>query len=1499
MFVFWDPIIESLLRAARPSRIVEIGAAQGLNTVNLLDFAVETGSTVHVIDPVPEFDVAEFKRKYGDAFDMHEARSLEVLPQLGCADAYLIDGDHNWYTVRKELRQIAEAATAARQPFPLVLLHDVDWPYGRRDLYYDPESIPEEHRHSAERRGLIPGHQELIEGGGLNRKLLNAVDAGTRRNGVRTAVEDFITDSRRQLVFETVPGLHGLGILTGKPTLKKNKELAKQVDEYRSRGFLAEQCKRVEKLRIRAKVQAADLDLKLKKAEATRDELSSEIGELRDESGATASQLRAAIEGRRETGHELRLRAKELRAARAEAPELRKRIKAAKRLETTLSVEKDELARRLSESEAGVVEMTGALAEIEAERDRLSERVRGAVGLEERVATLEGRLGNRAEQLDAAVRAGREAMSALAERESELDTANGRVEELRVELKASEGKLEAAGLRKRELVAAIEQRRQVQSALDEVRERLELINSKIKTRNEELEKEKARRIGLSKALEEQRQVVAEGAVEIEQAQRAHREADENFKEALRERDAEADLLRRQLRLATEAKRQAVAELAIRDDEAAKLRVSGREREVESDFLRGQLRSAVEGRRGALDELRQAREAMVLLEDSAADLRTRLTEESERSAAESDDLRQRLREARSAAKTSGKQLAAETADSEQVALKHQRELHETAVALEAIRLEVSQARESRSWRFGHGFMRLLRLLTLRTARGDGLEKIETRLDGLGRQMLPARHDEDSPKPAGRRKAAPLDLSARPVAGEEIGEILAKVEASGNGDGHANGNGNGRPLTYSMELGLRGDAVEEISSSRMNSGREDLAAAVSQSNEILRRFRKGLNQLWPENAERFSVNRWGKAGVVVGTLGSGENELADCRRSVGMQVYPGLDHMVIEGLPKKEAVATLMDQFLASKFDYMVKVDGDMVLLDRDFVARAVEILEANPKIDMLQMAILDFFSGMPMQGINAYRRTVDWQTKRQDVLFTDKSFVPKSKRLVVWSTFARSAIHSPNPSPFGAFHFGAHRGLKVLQPHRDALDAGQAAEQVMYLERTWEHFKQRRDPRLAAACLGFEMAMAGEFEVGDLDYTNPKMKAAFAEYAELDAARLEALVEERRRLRVASPQVEAIRTSRRQTLWSNTAAIRSVLFLVPHFGIYGGVNRFFELATALGELGVECAITKPDTDAKGRLKGLPDSRPDYPHVRTIGLEEALERSWDSVVCGDCTSGVMLTLPLFVTRLSAIYLLNGWRRRDANVNQVRIVEPDVVIANSAYSAKQYTDLAPITVPGGVNLDVFEPRATKGDSEGRLRVIAYGGRRKPIKRFEDVVSACELLHEQGVPVELNVYDATAFDLDLPFPWRHHGNVTPEGLRGLLARMDVMVSAEEDAGWSNPTAEAMAVGVPVVCTEAGTVDFAIDGETALVVPVGEPESIAASVKRLWEDPALAERLSQAGLERISAFGWKSVARGLVNALEDARRDGSRRRAVDARALSRLSSLDEGIKESLLVSSG
>ena len=146
-------------------------------------------------------------------------------------DAALVDGDHNWYTVYNELRLLRQVARHGGAPLPLLILHDVGWPYGRRDLYCEPETIPEQFRQPWRRAGMRPGSKHLLSsGGGLNPTMCNAEVEGGPRNGVMTALEDFMADHDRPLRRVVLPIYFGLAIVAEQERLDRQPELAAELD---------------------------------------------------------------------------------------------------------------------------------------------------------------------------------------------------------------------------------------------------------------------------------------------------------------------------------------------------------------------------------------------------------------------------------------------------------------------------------------------------------------------------------------------------------------------------------------------------------------------------------------------------------------------------------------------------------------------------------------------------------------------------------------------------------------------------------------------------------------------------------------------------------------------------------------------------------------------------------------------------------------------------------------------------------------------------------------------------------------------------------------------------------------------------------------------------------------------------------------------------------------------------------------------------------------------
>jgi hypothetical protein len=227
---FWDHVIEPVLSAGELSAVVEIGAATGVNTARLAGWASANRAVVHVIDPDPRFDVEALERQFPEAFVMHRALSLEALPLVQRPDAVLIDGDHNWYTVSQELRLLERMS----RQWPITFLHDVGWPYGRRDMYYDPATIPPDYRQPYERSGLLKGCSRLSPDG-VNTHLAHAAHEGGARNGVLTAVEDFMEESDHQLELFAATGPAGLGLLIDRERLQT--DIGRVVKDVHDQAF--------------------------------------------------------------------------------------------------------------------------------------------------------------------------------------------------------------------------------------------------------------------------------------------------------------------------------------------------------------------------------------------------------------------------------------------------------------------------------------------------------------------------------------------------------------------------------------------------------------------------------------------------------------------------------------------------------------------------------------------------------------------------------------------------------------------------------------------------------------------------------------------------------------------------------------------------------------------------------------------------------------------------------------------------------------------------------------------------------------------------------------------------------------------------------------------------------------------------------------------------------------------------------------------------------------
>jgi len=105
--------------------------------------------------------------------------------------------------------------------------------------------------------------------------------------------------------------------------------------------------------------------------------------------------------------------------------------------------------------------------------------------------------------------------------------------------------------------------------------------------------------------------------------------------------------------------------------------------------------------------------------------------------------------------------------------------------------------------------------------------------------------------------------------------------------------------------------------------------------------------------------------------------------------------------------------------------------------------------------------------------------------------------------------------------------------------------------------------------------------------------------------------------------------------------------------------------------------------------------------------------------------------------------------------------------------------------------------------------------------------------------------------------GKKSHEELPEILQSADIFVRASLSEGLGNSFLEALAAGLPIVGTPVGGIpDFLEDGLTGVFCQPRDPQSIAAAVKRIQEEPGLRERIVlQGGMMVAQRFGWDEIA--------------------------------------------
>ncbi|HET9078021.1 MAG TPA: glycosyltransferase family 1 protein [Acidimicrobiales bacterium] len=118
--------------------------------------------------------------------------------------------------------------------------------------------------------------------------------------------------------------------------------------------------------------------------------------------------------------------------------------------------------------------------------------------------------------------------------------------------------------------------------------------------------------------------------------------------------------------------------------------------------------------------------------------------------------------------------------------------------------------------------------------------------------------------------------------------------------------------------------------------------------------------------------------------------------------------------------------------------------------------------------------------------------------------------------------------------------------------------------------------------------------------------------------------------------------------------------------------------------------------------------------------------------------------------------------------------------------------------------------------------------------------------------------------------GYVGDQDLTAVLQGAALLAYPSRYEGFGYPPLQAMAAGVPVVATAAGSIPEVV-GDSAVLVPAGDHDALGEAMAALLDDRDRTRTLGGAGRERAGTFSWDACARGMAAIYSEAA-SGTRR---------------------------
>lgn len=175
---------------------------------------------------------------------------------------------------------------------------------------------------------------------------------------------------------------------------------------------------------------------------------------------------------------------------------------------------------------------------------------------------------------------------------------------------------------------------------------------------------------------------------------------------------------------------------------------------------------------------------------------------------------------------------------------------------------------------------------------------------------------------------------------------------------------------------------------------------------------------------------------------------------------------------------------------------------------------------------------------------------------------------------------------------------------------------------------------------------------------------------------------------------------------------------------------------------------------------------------------------------------------------------------------------------------------------------------------KIVIAAGRFDPQKNFPLLIRSFARLHRDFPEYKLHIYGKGYLENELKKMVQDLGIAESVEFPGFvsdiasrMSKASLYVSSSDYEGISNSMLEAMAIGVPTICTDCpvgGAREMIKNGENGLLVSVGDEEGLYFAMRKVLTDKDLARKLSKNSKnikeqlsEKVIFESWLNVAKG------------------------------------------